>query len=393
MGTNSATLLSWITAEVDQALTLVRDQIAKFAAGSAGKAALEPCPGHLHQVAGALRMVGLAGATRFCEAIELGFTAPGGVTPSSASLGVIDRAIQSLKEFVDSLERGQPNAPLRMFPVYRELTGLQGGPESSERDLFFPDLSPAAPPHIKPKKLPADKIAAHVQKQRALFQRGLLAWLRNSGKGGLDDMRRAVNHLHKVATQLPEPQAVWWVAGGFLDALEHPQSADWVAQAKALGNRIEKQMREGSPAVSEVLLRELLYAVAKAQSPSERVKQIRQLYQLDSLFPEPVKAAGAALEFDMDWLEPALYDMHSRLDALKGAWVQYVSGEPKATVSATSPSQVTFLNRSAAARNPGWRLGCASSMRSGIWKRCSESWYHISAPLASASACASVAAT
>jgi len=161
-----------------------------------------------------------------------------------------------------------------------------------------------------------------------LFQRGLLAWLRNSTKGGLDDMRRAVNQLHKVATQLPEPQAVWWVAGGMLESLEHPQSPEWVAQAKALGSRIEKQMREGSPAVSEALLRELLYAVAKAQGPSQRVKQIRQLYQLDSLFPEPPKPVGT-LEFDLDWLEPALYDLHSRLDALKGAWVQYVAGEQK----------------------------------------------------------------
>ena len=74
-------------------------------------------------------------------------------------------------------------------------------------------------------------------------------------------------------------------------------------------------------------------------------------------------------------------------------WRATVSGEPKATVSATRPSQVTFLKRSAAARNPGWRLGCASSMRSGTWKRRSESWYHISASLASARACASVAAT
>jgi chemosensory pili system protein ChpA (sensor histidine kinase/response regulator) len=32
----------------------------------------------------------------------------------------------------------------------------------------------------------------------------------------------------------------------------------------------------------------------------------------------------------MEWLEPALYDMHSRLDALKAAWVQYVGGEAKA---------------------------------------------------------------
>src|SRR6185369_6900771 len=219
MGTDSSTLLSWITAEVDQALTLVRDQIAKFSASPGNAAALEPCPGHLHQVAGALRMVGLAGATRFCEAIELGFVSPARAPPTGARLGVIDRAIQALKEFVDSLERGQPNAPLRLFPVYRELS-----PESSERDLFFPDLSPAAPPHIKPKTLPADKVAAHVQKQRALFQRGLLGWLRNSTKAGLDDMRRAVNQLHKIAAQLPEPQAVWWVAGGLLDSLEHPQN-------------------------------------------------------------------------------------------------------------------------------------------------------------------------
>ncbi|HEY6966946.1 MAG TPA: Hpt domain-containing protein, partial [Burkholderiales bacterium] len=294
MNASSATLLSWITAEVDQALSLVRDQIAKVAGGG-DAAALENCPGHLHQVSGALRMVGLTGATRFCEAIELGFAAPGGVRPKDASLGVIDRAIQALKEFVDGLERGQPNAPLRLYPVYRELA-----PNASERDLFFPDLTIVAPPHIKPKTLAPDKVAAHVQKQRALFQRGLLAWLRSSTKAGLDDMRRAVNQLHKVAAQLPEPQAVWWVAGGLLDSLEHPQSPEWVAQAKALGSRIEKQMREGSPAVSETLLRELLYAVATAQGPSQRVKQIRQLYQLDSLFPEPPKPTSA-LEFDLDW--------------------------------------------------------------------------------------------
>ncbi|HLX81652.1 MAG TPA: Hpt domain-containing protein [Burkholderiales bacterium] len=330
MRNDSATLLSWITAEVDQALTLVREQIAKFSAGPGDAALLAPCPGHLHQVSGALRMVGLAGATRFCEAIEGGFADTGGGPPSIQSLNVIDRAIQALKEYVDGLERGQANAPLKLFPVYCELAMMQGKLDSSERDLFFPDLSPVAPPHIKPKTLAADKVAAHVQKQRALFQRGLLAWLRNSTKGGLDDMRRAVNQLHKVSMQLPEPQAVWWVAGGFLESLEHQQSPEWVAQAKAVGNRIEKQMREGSPAVSEALLRELLYAVAKAQGPSQRVKQIRQLYQLDSLFPAAPKPAGATLEFDLDWLEPALYDMHSRLDALKSAWVQYVAGEQKA---------------------------------------------------------------
>src|SRR5476651_569156 len=153
MGNNSATLLSWITAEVDQALTLVRDQIARYSAGSGDATLLAPCPGHLHQVSGALRMVGLAGATRFCEAIESGFAVPGGAPPSAPMLAAIDRAIQALKEFVDGLERGQANAPLRLFPVYRELTALQGKLDSAERDLFFPDLTLRAPTHPQPKRL------------------------------------------------------------------------------------------------------------------------------------------------------------------------------------------------------------------------------------------------
>ncbi len=329
MGTDSSTLLSWITAEVDQALTQVRDQIAKFSAGPGDAAALEPCPGHLHQVAGALRMVGLAGATRFCEAIELGFASPGGALPSGASLGVIDRAIQALKDFVDSLERGQPNAPLQLFPVFCELTALQGGAGSSERELFFPDLSPRAPAHPQPRTVPKEELPAYLQTQRALFQRGLLAWLRNQ-PGGMDNMRQAVDGFRKIADQLPEPQAVWWVAAGLLDALGQSTDAEWLAAAKALGNRIDRQMREGLETVNESLLGDSLYAIAKSKATSPLIKEIRQVYQLDSLFPEPPKPTGAALDFDLDWLEPALYDMHSRLDALKGAWVQYVGGEQKA---------------------------------------------------------------
>src|SRR5438477_12983496 len=115
-----ATILSWITAEVDQALENVRDSIARFSASPHDPAALRPCPEHLHQVSGALRMVGLAGATRFCEAIEGGFGAVKGGEAPQPALGVIDRAVLALKEFMDDLSRGSANVPLRLFPVYRD---------------------------------------------------------------------------------------------------------------------------------------------------------------------------------------------------------------------------------------------------------------------------------
>jgi chemosensory pili system protein ChpA (sensor histidine kinase/response regulator) len=58
------TILSWISAEVDQALDRVRSQIATYSAAPQDTSVLGNCPEHLHQVSGALSMVGLAGATR-----------------------------------------------------------------------------------------------------------------------------------------------------------------------------------------------------------------------------------------------------------------------------------------------------------------------------------------
>ena len=325
MGSANATLLSWIAAEVNQALSVVRDQIAKFTAEPANVAALGACPGHLHQVSGALRMVGLAGATRFCEAIEASFE---GGAPAGPSIAVIDRAVAALKEFVDSLERGQANVPLRLFPQYRELAALQGRLEVSEKDLFFADLSKPAPAHPSPRKIEASEIQNYLQAQRALFQKGLLAWLRNQPVGGLKDMRHAVDALHQVAAQLPPPQDIWWVASGLIEALEHETDAEWLAGAKALGQKIDRQMREGGTTANESLLQEMLYAIAKCHAATPLVKDIRVHYQLDALFPQ---GGGQDLPpgMDMESLEASLYLLHSRLDALKAAWVQYVSGEQK----------------------------------------------------------------
>jgi len=88
------TLLSWINAEVERALTLVQDSIAKFSAAPENDAVLQPCPEHLHQVSGALRMVGLNGATLVCEAIEGSFAGINGQRPSAQTMGVIDRSVQ-----------------------------------------------------------------------------------------------------------------------------------------------------------------------------------------------------------------------------------------------------------------------------------------------------------
>src|SRR5436190_243646 len=328
-----ATILSWITAEVDQALEDVRDSIARFSASPHDPAALSICPEHLHQVSGALRMVGLSGATRFCEAIEGSFSGANGSRPSTASIGIIDRAVLALKQFVDDVARGEANVPLRLFPVYRELAELQGKADSSEKELFFPDLTPPAPSHPSPWTLAKNELAPHLQAQRARFQRGLLAWLRGSA-AGLEDVRQALDALYQVSAQLPEPRALAWVAIGLVDGLLDAPQPDWQAGAKVLCNKLDFHMRDlaaGSQAVNDPLLREMLNLVARAKPSTQRLKDIKLLYRLDSLIPSP-EAGGQKMELDMDWLQPVLSDARSRLDALKAVWQQYVTGEPKSVL-------------------------------------------------------------
>ena len=324
------TLLTWINAEVERALTLVQDSIARFSAAPEDTAVLQPCPEHLHQVSGALRMVGLSGATAVCEAIEGSFASFAQARPSAAAMGVIDRAVVALKNFVGELARGHADVPLRLYPVYRELSGLVGKSAISEKDLFFPDLTLNAPLHTSPAAHPEDELAAFLSAHRSRFQRGLLAWLRGS-PAGLEEMRQTVDALHQVATQLPEPRALWFAAGGLIDALEHEKNPnpEWLNAAKVVCNRLDFQIRDlaaGGAKNGEALLREVLYAIARREPATPRIKAVKALYQLDNLFPRAEQPV-IGLELDAERLEASLFDMHSRLEALKRTWEQYVAGE------------------------------------------------------------------
>src|SRR5512134_237509 len=309
------TLLSWINAEVDRALTLVQDSLAKFSAAPENEAVLQPCPEHLHQVSGA---------------IEGSFAGINGQRPSAQTLGVIDRAVVALKNFVGELARGQADVPLRLYPVYRDLSGLLGKKTISEKDLFFPDVAVAAPLHPNGRAVAEEELAAFLHAERTRFQRGLLAWLRG-GPAGLEEMRQTLDALHQVAMQLPQPRALWWTAGGLIDALAADAGGEpeWLAAAKVVCNRIDFQIRDlatGGAKSGDALLREVLYLIGRREASSPRLKEIKQRYQLESLFPRTERPV-VELEMDVERLEASLFDMHSRLESLKRAWEQYIAGE------------------------------------------------------------------
>lgn len=329
MGTMAdTTILSWITAEVDQALERVRQTIAKFESTPEDAAILGTCPEHLHQVSGALNMVGLSGATQFCETLECSFAKLNGSPPSVETVVAIDRGVLALKKFVDGLAHGEPNIPLRLYPAYRELAGLQSKTDCAEKDLFFPDLTPSAAGHPKPQSLDPAQLPVFLQAQRARFQRGLLGWLRHR-PGGLEDMHEALDAMHSAAAQLPERRALWWVAAALIDGLQASTDTAWLAHANSLCNKLDFHIRDlaaGSRADNDPLMRELLYAIARCSAGTQRVNAVRQLFRLDQLIPGAEPEAAK-----LESLQPAIEDARARLAALNGAWQQYLMGEAAST--------------------------------------------------------------
>jgi chemosensory pili system protein ChpA (sensor histidine kinase/response regulator) len=84
-------------------------------------------------------MVGLEGAARVCAVIERAYQAViDGRHASKATASTMDRVVYALGQFLDDLAKGEPNVPLKLFSLYRDLVQLLGEPAAAEIDLFFP---------------------------------------------------------------------------------------------------------------------------------------------------------------------------------------------------------------------------------------------------------------
>ncbi|WP_300450556.1 Hpt domain-containing protein [Accumulibacter sp.] len=296
--------LTWVKSEIDLALERADKALQQFTASTADGAGdltqLRFCRTHLHQVQGALTIVGLDGVTQFSEALESLLEAMELQERPAEQLSVdlVRRAMAALRHYLDDLLGGQPNQPLRLLPLYREVQLARGQERVLATDLFFPNLlvGPGRRPG-PPLQIERAERQRALRQQRAHFQRGLLSWLRSPKDGtGLPEMLEAVKRIEAIQ-DLPSARAFWWVATAFLTALTQrglPADAD----ARQLCTRIDLQIRrllEGSSNVAERLMRDALYLVGCATSNDRAVRRVKEVYQLAALIPG-APATPVALE-------------------------------------------------------------------------------------------------
>ncbi|MGE5489900.1 MAG: Hpt domain-containing protein, partial [Actinomycetota bacterium] len=282
--------LTWVKGEIDQALDKAGEAL-RQCAGNADPTQLKFCRTHMHQVHGALSIVGLDGVTQVTDSLEALLLAieEGKAAASPEAFGAVEQAIAALRQYLDDLMAGEPNQPLRLLPAYQALAQARGVKSARATDLFYPDLSLRPPKRSGAAKKSPQEIQTLVKAERARFQKGLLMWLKKpeAASAGLEQMRTALANI-EASQETPAARAFWWVSLGFLNTLSERGDATDV-EMRQLCARIDLQIRrllEGSRNVAERLMRDALYYIAQAPDSGEgEVHAIRSTFQLGSLVP------------------------------------------------------------------------------------------------------------
>ena len=320
--------LTWVKGEIDAAIFRAKEQITHFAANIGDTTPLRFAQPHLHQVKGAIQMVGLDGLARFVEEVERFMQALEAreVEPTADTLDLLDQGFNTIGKYLDDLMGGAPDVPLALFPMYKKLLEARKVERVSESDLFFPDLSVRAPKSEESVPVAEADVPRYVRTVRTKYQKGLLSYLKNpDDRAGLSAMREALAQIESTQTQAAS-RTFWWSAVAFVDGvLEGGVPPQF--NVKSLCGRIDQQIRrvaENSAKVAEKLNRDVLYYVASAQPATERLVQVKRAFELAAHLPQ--QTAASPTDQAMERTKPILRELSDLVAAAKESWLKFTAG-------------------------------------------------------------------
>lgn len=327
--------LSWVKAEIEHSLVEARTNLDRLVVDNADAKALNCVCTHLHQVTGALSMVGLGAATRFSEEVEAlveTLNDPTGRHTVNDRIRLVKQATASLSSYLDSLMAGELDRPMVLAPTYLALNRGREANTATESDLFSPDLDVVVPTPESTVVLPrADMLAETIKEKRSLYQAGLLKLLREKDfVGGTRDMRSATLAIEALQVTFPA-RAFWYTASAFFDAVA-ANPVESGALAVQLFGKIDQQIKlliEGAQKVPERLFRDLLLVIGKSSATTERVRSVRLLYRLDELLAVTPESDAASDES----VRTLVRSLRDQLQALKESWLKFTSGNRTALES------------------------------------------------------------
>ena len=325
--------LKWVKGEINESLKAAKEALeGYFEDDDAGL--MRIYLDRLHEVQGTLRVLDIEGAALLSTEMEDTGRALMEMDINADSedhresvVEALMRAMLQLPGYLEKVQDGHRDIPAALLTVFNDLRSSIGKQEITEADLFRPSLN-ITPPRTT--EADTEDPRSLAKRLRPTYQTGLVTLLRGT------DQQAALEKLSNVVTQLcracalPEAGRLWWVASGFVEALQDDGIRDQ-KQSKTLFPKLDRQIKllqdEGEAALSNseatALIHKMLYLVGRSSSHGTHVEDLRSAFALDQLLPSEEEIqefegslSGATVAL-MDTVAEALReDLHSVMEPL-----------------------------------------------------------------------------
>ena len=286
--------LDWVTGEIDETLKQASLSLEAFFINRDDDSKLRFSLSHIHQVHRTLQMVDFPGAALLAEEMEA--LADGLIQQNIHSshiddaLVVLQNAITQFPLYLEQVKLSRHRLPAMLIPILNDLRAVRGEHLLSETVLFAPDFSGLNKAvDNDPLSIPDSELIEIAQKLRQMFQVALLGVIRgNDVKNNLNYLAKVCARLVKLSKGFP-PQALWKICIAVLEGLLNGSIEISVA-IKMLLRQVDRQvkslvesgalgMRQAPP---EDLVKNLLYYVARSQSTSRFISEVKSEFSLAS---------------------------------------------------------------------------------------------------------------
>lgn len=288
--------LDWVKGEIKQTLSQAQHALEAFVKNNQDTPQMTFCLNHIHQVHGTLQMVEFYGAALLAEEMEklCQVMIDGKVSSIEEAQEVLMDSLLQLENYLEHIQKGQRDLPVVLLPVLNDLRALQGQPLLSDTSLFTPSLHAAevVPNNSHNLRMNDEQVIANLRKLRQMFQFSLAGIIRNQ------DLNDNFTYLYKVLSRLEKfcqgtpIGKIWWVAVGFLDAIQG-DSVGLSSATKQLLRDLDYQLKlmidEHKTILTKPLptdlLKNLLYYVAKTKTESKRIDLLKEQFKLHLALP------------------------------------------------------------------------------------------------------------
>lgn len=285
--------LRWVKKELDLILQEAQASLSAYIEDTSEAGRLRESVEHLHMVQGTLQMVELYGAAQLAEEMEKVSEAllNGKIDKVDDAYDVLMRSMLQLPDYLESLQSGSKDVPMVLLPLLNDLRASRSASLLSENVLFFPDVDSDAE-EVADIDVESGQLLATAKKLRPHYQIGLLGWFKGQKvNASLKRLLAVLNELEKKSAQ-SSIRRIWSISAALVEGLAQ-EGIDTNISIKMLMGQVDRSIKQLIDSGEEVfakntpadLLKNLLYYVARVETESARVDDIKTIYRLKELLP------------------------------------------------------------------------------------------------------------